>query len=41
VSNEYNSPFPFTGTLHSAAYEVSGEHVVNLEAEFGTALARQ
>jgi len=41
VTERYASPFPFSGTLHSVAYDVSGEHVVDRETEFRVALARQ
>jgi arylsulfatase len=41
VTEEYVSPFPFTGTLHSVTYDVSGEHVIDHEHEFRMALARQ
>jgi arylsulfatase A-like enzyme len=41
VTDEYRPPFPFTGTLHRVVYDVSGEHVVDHEAEIRIALARQ
>jgi hypothetical protein len=33
-------PFPFTGTLHRVADDVSGEPVIGREAEIRIALAR-
>jgi arylsulfatase A-like enzyme len=41
VTDEYTPPFPFTGTLRRVVYDVSGEHVVDHEAEIRIALARQ
>jgi arylsulfatase len=41
VSEEYASPFAFTGTLERLVYDVSGESVVDHEAEIRIALARQ
>jgi arylsulfatase A-like enzyme len=41
VTDEYRPPFPFTGTLRRVVYDVSGEHVVDHEAEIRIALARQ
>ena len=41
VTDEYTPPFPFTGTLRRVVYDVSGEHVIDHEAEIRIALARQ
>ncbi|MCS6849186.1 MAG: arylsulfatase, partial [Anaerolineae bacterium] len=41
VTNEYTPPFPFTGKIHKVVYDVSGEHIVDHEAEIRVALARQ
>jgi arylsulfatase len=41
VSDEYEPPFPFTGTIEKVVYDVSGKHVVDHEAEIRMALARQ
>jgi arylsulfatase len=41
VTDEYDPPFAFTGTLRGVAYDVSGEHTVDHEAEIRMALARQ
>jgi arylsulfatase A-like enzyme len=41
VTEEYTPPFPFTGTLRRVVYDVSGEHVVDHEAEIRIALAHQ
>ena len=41
VGDGYNPPFPFTGTLRRVAFDVSGEHVVDHEAELRAALAHQ
>jgi arylsulfatase len=41
VTSRYHPPFPFTGTITKAVYDVSGEHVVDHEAEIRMALARQ
>jgi arylsulfatase len=41
VIDDYEAPFPFTGTVRKVMYDVSGEHVVDHEAEFRVALARQ
>jgi arylsulfatase len=41
VADDYVAPFRFTGTLEKVMYDVSGEHVVDHEAEFRIALARQ
>jgi arylsulfatase A-like enzyme len=41
VSEDYEPPFAFTGTIEKVVYDVSGEHVVDHEAEIRMALARQ
>ena len=41
VEDDYHPPFAFTGTVQKVMYDVSGEHVVDHEAEFRIALARQ
>jgi hypothetical protein len=41
VTDEYRPPFPFTGTLRRVVYVISGERVVDHEAEIRIALARQ
>jgi arylsulfatase len=41
VTDEYEPPFEFTGGLEGVAYDVSGERVVDHEAEIRLALARQ
>jgi arylsulfatase len=41
VTDEYDPPFAFTGTLTRVVYDMSGEHVVDHEAEIRVALARQ
>jgi arylsulfatase len=41
VTPEYNAPFPFTGSLKRVIVDVSGEHVVDHEAEMRIALAKQ
>ena len=41
MTDEYEPPFTFTGTLEKVVYDVSGEHVVDHEAEIRMALARQ
>jgi arylsulfatase len=41
VTDEYQPPFPFTGTIERVVYDVSGAHVVDHEAEIRMALARQ
>ena len=41
VTDEYAGPFDFTGTLQRLVYDVSGEQVVDHEAEMRVALARQ
>ena len=41
VTPEYESPFAFTGTLHSVTLDVSGELIDDPEAELRVHLARQ
>ena len=41
VTDEYEPPFAFTGTIEKVVYDVSGKHVVDHEAEIRMALARQ
>jgi arylsulfatase len=41
VTPEYDPPFAFTGTIDRIVYDISGEHVVDHEAEIRMALARQ
>jgi len=41
VADSYQAPFPFTGTLHRVAIDVSGERIQDHEAEIRAALARQ
>ncbi len=41
VTDAYPAPFAFNGTIDRVVYDVSGEHVVDHEAEIRVALARQ
>ena len=41
VSPDYDSPFPFTGTLHTVTVDVSGELITDSETEMRMAMARQ
>jgi arylsulfatase len=41
VTDEYEAPFPFTGKIDRVGYDISGERVVDHEAEIRIALARQ
>jgi arylsulfatase len=41
VTPDYEGPFAFTGTLHSVTLDVSGELIVDHEAELRAHLARQ
>jgi arylsulfatase len=41
VTEEYARPFAFTGRIEKVVYDVSGESVVDYEAEIRMALARQ
>jgi hypothetical protein len=41
VTPLYESPFHFTGTLHSVTVDVSGDLIVDTESEMRMALSRQ
>jgi arylsulfatase A-like enzyme len=41
VTDAYEPPFAFTGTLERVVYDISGEHVLDHETELRVALARQ
>jgi arylsulfatase len=41
VTDAYRPPYAFTGTIDRVVYDVSGEHVVDHEAEIRMVLARQ
>ncbi len=41
VSHEYHSPFPFTGKIHQVTVDLSGELIVDEEAEVQILMARQ
>ena len=41
ITPEYTPPFRFTGTIRRVVVDVSGEHVIDLEAEMKMALAKQ
>ncbi len=41
VTPDYRSPFRFTGTLHSAVVDVSGDLITDSESEVRMAMARQ
>jgi hypothetical protein len=41
VTDAYEPPFAFTGTLEKVVYDISGEHVLDHETELRVALARQ
>ncbi len=41
ISPDYTAPFPFTGTIHSVTVDVSGDLVVDTEAQMRVAMARQ
>jgi arylsulfatase len=41
VWDKYRSPFKFTGKLHSVTVDVSGELIVDSEAELRVHMARQ
>ncbi|MBV9356926.1 MAG: arylsulfatase, partial [Chloroflexi bacterium] len=41
VTDAYRPPYAFTGTIERVIYDVSGEHVVDHEAEIRMVLARQ
>jgi arylsulfatase len=37
----YDSPFEFTGTIHSVTFDVSGDVIEDSEAEMRMIMARQ
>ncbi|GAA1055070.1 arylsulfatase [Agromyces luteolus] len=41
LTDAYTAPFEFTGTIRRVVFDVSGEHIVDHEAELRAALARQ
>ena len=41
VTSEYKSPFPFNGHIKRVIVDVSGEQIVDHEAEMRVALAKQ
>ncbi len=41
VTDAYRPPFAFTGTIDRVIYDVSGDHVLDHEAEIRMVLARQ
>jgi arylsulfatase len=41
ISSRFNNPFRFTGTIHEVVIDVSGELIVDNEAEMRTVMARQ
>jgi hypothetical protein len=41
VTSAYTPPFAFTGTLHQVTVDVSGELIVDGEAEMRQILSRQ
>lgn len=41
VVPDYEAPFPYTGTIHSVTYDVSGELITDPEAEMRHIMARQ
>jgi hypothetical protein len=41
ITDEYASPFKFTGTIHSVTVDVSGELIHDTEAELRMHMARQ
>ncbi|BDZ54035.1 arylsulfatase [Agromyces marinus] len=41
LTDAYSAPFAFTGTIDRVVFDVSGEHIVDHEAELRAALARQ
>ena len=41
VTPDYRAPFPFTGTIHTVTVDVSGELLVDTEAEIRVVMARQ
>ena len=41
LTDEYEPPFAFTDTIEKVVYDISGERVVDHEAEIRIALARR
>jgi arylsulfatase len=41
ISSEYESPFPFQGVIHEVVVDVSGEHLLDKEAQMKIAMAHQ
>ena len=41
VTPDYQSPFRFTGTLHSVTVDLSGDLITDTESEMRVAMARQ
>ncbi len=41
VTTDYQAPFPFTGTLHTVAVDLSGDLISDSDAEMRLAMARQ
>ena len=41
ITDDYASPFKFTGTIHSVTVDVSGELIHDSEAELRMHMARQ
>jgi arylsulfatase len=41
VCDDYPAPFEFTGTIHRVTIDVSGDHIVDTEAEMKAIMARQ
>ena len=41
ITDDYASPFKFTGTIHSVTVNVSGELIEDSEAELRVHMARQ
>ena len=41
ITPDYQTPFAFTGTIHTVTVDVSGDLVVDTEAEVRAVMARQ
>ena len=41
VTDKYKAPFAFSGTLYTITFDVSGELIVDTEAEMRAIMARQ
>jgi len=41
ITTAYQAPFPFTGTLHTVTIDLSGDLIIDSEAEMRIAMARQ